>query len=50
MKNALAFFARMGAFVHWQGGDCGNNGGSNVLALVVARVGSLWLKESGQGE
>ncbi len=50
VENIVAFFARMGAFIHWQGGDCGNNGGSNVLTLAVARVGSGRFKESGWGE
>ncbi len=50
----LAFFARMGAFVCWQGGGCGgngcSNGGGNVLALVAARAGSGRLEERGQEE
>ena len=49
MANAVAFFARMNAFVHWQGGGCGDNDGSNVLKLVAARVGSEKLGESGRG-
>jgi hypothetical protein len=46
----LAFFARMGAFVCWQGIDCGNNGSSDVLMLAAARVGSGQFEESGWGE
>jgi hypothetical protein len=43
----MAFFARMGIFICWQGGDCGNIGGSNVLMLAAARVGNGWFEESG---
>ncbi len=50
IKNTMAFLARMGAFVCWRGGDCGNNGGSNVLMLAAARVGSGQFKESMWGE
>jgi hypothetical protein len=46
----LAFFARMGAFVCWQGGGCGNSGGGNVLTLAAARAGTGWLEERGRGE
>jgi hypothetical protein len=51
-RSGLAFFARIGAFVCWQGEGYGNNGGSNVLALVAARAGSgqLEVEEHGQGE
>jgi hypothetical protein len=44
------FFTRIGAFIRWQGGGCGNNGGSDVLALAAARAGSGRIKESGRGE
>ena len=37
MANAVAFFARMDAFIHWRGGGCGNNGGGNVLALAACK-------------
>ncbi len=50
VENIVAFFARMGACVCWQGADCGDNGPSNVLMLVVARVDSEQFKESGWGE
>ncbi len=50
VENIVAFFARRGAFVSWQGGDCSNNGGSNVLTLGAARVGSGRFEESGWGE
>ena len=44
------FLARMDTIVCWQGGGCGNNGGSNVLVLTVAIAGSGQLKESGWEE
>jgi hypothetical protein len=40
VKNIVAFFVRMGTYVNWQGGDCGDNGGSNVLTLAAARMGN----------
>jgi hypothetical protein len=40
----------MGTFICWRGGDCGDNGGSNVLMLVAARVGSRQFEKSGWGE
>jgi hypothetical protein len=50
MANAVAFFTRMSAFICWQGGGCGNNGGVDVLAPAAASAGSGHLKESMRGE
>ncbi len=50
VANAVAFFARMGAFIHWQGEGCGNNGGGDILNLAAARLGSGQLAESERGE
>ncbi len=50
VENIMVFFARMGAFVCWRGGDCGNNDSSNVLTLAAARVGNGRFEESGWGE
>ncbi len=50
VENTKAFFVRMGTFVCWQGGDCGDNGKSNVLTLAAARVSSGRFKESRWGE
>ncbi len=49
-RSGLAFFARMGAFVCWQGGGYGNNGGGNVLVLAAARAGIGRLEECVRGE
>jgi len=37
MANAVAFFAKMDAFVRWQGGGCDNNGGGDILALAACK-------------
>ena len=51
MANAVAFFARMDAFVCWQGGGCGDNGGGDVLALAACKSPqwTVWREPEGGG-
>jgi hypothetical protein len=53
VAKAVAFFARMDAFVRWQGGGCVNNGGCDVLVLA-AFTSRQWMahreREGGGGE
>ena len=51
MANAVAFFARMDAFVRWRGGSCGKNGGGDILALAgcKSRQWTAWREREGGG-
>ena len=49
MANAVAFFARMDAFVCWQGGGCGDNGGGDVLALAACESRQWTVRKERKG-